>query len=130
MLAVRSDERSAAAAGVNVGRTKLIAFALSGGVAGLAGTLAGYHQGALSDQSFSISRSLVVLAVAYLGGIGTVAGALIGGLLIPGGLVPTVAERILHLGPYETLLAGLAVIAATFRNPAGIASRIRRTGAG
>lgn len=130
MLAVRSNERAAAASGVNVGRTKLAAFALSGAIAGVAGTLAGYHQGALSDQSFGTSRSLVVLAVAYVGGIGSVPGAVIGGLVIPGGLVSTAAERALRLGRYETLFAGLAVVVAVLRNPEGLASTLRRRRAG
>ena len=126
MLAVRANERAAAAAGVNVGRTKLLAFGLSAFVAGLAGTLAGYHQGALSDQSFTISRSLVVLAVAYLGGIASVAGAAFGGLVIPGGLVATAAERVLHLGRYETLFAGVAVVFVALRNPEGVTPSIAR----
>jgi branched-chain amino acid transport system permease protein len=126
MLAVRSNERAAAAAGVNVGRTKLAAFGLSAFVAGAAGTLAGYQQGALSDQSFAISRSLALLAAAYLGGIASVSGAVIGGLLIPGGLVATIAARILHLGRYETLFSGLAVVAVALRNPEGLAATIRR----
>ena len=129
LLAVRSNERAAAATGINVARTKLIAFGLSGFVAGLAGALAGYHQGALSDQSFGVSRSLVVLAVAYLGGIGTVAGALLGGLVIPGGVVATLADRVLDLGRFETLFAGVAVVAVALRNPEGIASTIVRLGA-
>lgn len=126
MLAVRSNERSAAAAGVDVRRTKLVAFGLSAFVAGVAGSLAGYQQGALSDQSFSINQSLVVLAAAYLGGIGTVAGAMVGGLLIPGGLVSTIADRALDLGRYETLLAGLAVVFMALRNPEGIAATLTR----
>ena len=126
MLAVRGNERAAAASGVNVGRTKLAAFVFSAFVAGIAGTLTGYQQSALSDQSFGISRSLVVLAVAYLGGIGSVAGAIVGGLVIPGGLVPTLAERAFHLGRYETLFAGVAVVAVALRNPEGVASSLRR----
>ncbi len=125
MVAVRGNERAAAAAGVNVATTKVVAFAASAFIAGLAGTLAGYQQGALSDQSFGISRSLVVLAVAYLGGIGTAAGAVVGGLVIPGGLVSTAAERALDLGRYETLFAGLAVVAFSLRNPEGLTSTIR-----
>ena len=126
MLAVRSNERAAAGSGVNIGRTKLAAFGLSAFIAGVAGTLAGYQQGALSDQSFGISGSLVVLAVAYMGGIGSAAGAVLGGLVIPGGLVATVAERALNLGSFQTLFAGLAVVAVAVRNPEGIASTVRR----
>ena len=126
LLAVRSNERAAAAAGINVGRTKLVAFGLSGSVAGVAGVLAGYQQGALSDQSFSTSRSLVVLAIAYLGGIGSVPGAVLGGLIMPGGLVPTVVDGAVDLGRYETLFAGLAVVAVARRNPEGLTATFRR----
>lgn len=126
MLAIRSNERAAAACGVNVATTKLQAFVLSAFIAGVAGTLAGYQQGALSDQSFSTSRSLVVLAVAYVGGIASVPGAVVGGLVIPGGLVSTVADHALDLGRYETLFAGLAVVAATVRRPEGVVSPLRR----
>jgi branched-chain amino acid transport system permease protein len=125
MLAVRADERAATASGVNVAATKLIAFGTSAFIAGLAGTLIGYHQGALSDQSFSIFASLALLAAAYLGGIGSVAGAFVGGLLIPGGIVSTVGERALSLGRYQTLVSGLAVVAAAVANPEGIASKVR-----
>ena len=126
MLAVRANERAAAASGVDVGRTKLFAFGISAFVAGLAGALLGYQQGALSDQSFAVGQSLVVLAVAYMGGIGSAPGALFGGLVIPGGLVATVADRTLHLGRYETLLAGMAVVVVALRNPEGVASTLQR----
>ena len=126
MLAVRSNERAAASAGVNVGGAKLQAFALAGFVAGIGGTLAGYQQGALSDQSFGSSGSLVVLAVAYLGGIGSVTGALLGGFIMPGGLASTAAEHALSLGRYETLFAGIAVLVAALRHPEGFASTLRR----
>ena len=126
MLALRSNERAAAASGVDIARTKVQAFVLSAMIAGIAGTLAGYQHGALSDQSFSTSRSLVVLAVAYLGGIGSVPGAVLGGLVIPGGLVSTAADRLLHLGRYDTLFAGVAVVVAVLRHPEGVASALRR----
>jgi len=126
MLAVRADERAAAASGVNVAATKLVAFGISAFIAGLAGTLTGYHQGALSDQSFTIFGSLTLLAAAYLGGVGSVSGAMFGGLLIPGGIVTTVGERALSLGRYQTLVGGLAVAAAAVANPEGVASKLRR----
>ena len=125
MLAIRSNERAAAASGVDVTRTKLQAFVLSALIAGFAGTLAGYQQGALSDQSFGTSRSLVVLAVAYIGGIASVPGALVGGLLMPGGLASTLADRVLHLGRYETLFAGLAVVLAALRRPEGVVAPLQ-----
>ena len=51
-LAVRANERAAAAAGVNVAATKLLAFGLSAFIAGIGGALLGYYQGILSFESF------------------------------------------------------------------------------
>jgi branched-chain amino acid transport system permease protein len=126
MLAVRANERAAAATGIHVGRTKVVAFGLSALLAGLAGTLLGYQQGALSEQSFAVERSLLVLAVAYLGGIGNAVGALVAGLLIPGGLVATLLSQTLNLGRYETLAAGVAVVFVALRNPEGVVSTVHR----
>jgi branched-chain amino acid transport system permease protein len=119
MLAVRANERAAAAAGVNVGRTKVTAFALSGLIAGLGGALLGYHQGAISAQSFDFSRSILLLAVTYIGGVGSVGGAVVGGILWPGGIVPTTMDRILHLGSYATLFVAVVVTVAVVRRPEG-----------
>lgn len=130
MLAVRANERAAAAAGVNIATTKLAAFAVSAFIAGLGGTLMGYHQGALSDQSFDLARSLALLAAAYLGGIGTVIGALVGGLLLPGGVIPVVAERALRIGQYQQLVSGLAVVAAAVFYPEGVTDAWRARLAG
>jgi branched-chain amino acid transport system permease protein len=86
----------------------------------------GYHQGVVSASSFSLGRSFVMLAAAYLGGIGSVAGALAGGLLVNGGIVPTLLDRVAHLGRHQVLLSGVAMIGVAVRNPEGIASAIRR----
>jgi len=53
-LAVRGDERAAAAAGVDVARTKLMAFALSSFLAGVGGALLAYSQGQAATESFAV----------------------------------------------------------------------------
>ncbi len=73
-LAVRANERAAAACGVGLTATKLTAFALAAFVAGLGGALLGYGQGRLSFGSFGVFVSLSYLAAAYLGGIASVPG--------------------------------------------------------
>jgi branched-chain amino acid transport system permease protein len=123
MLAVRSNERAAAASGVNVRRTRLAAFALSGFVAGIGGALLGYHQNAISGQSFALSRSLLLLAAAYIGGVGTVIGAFLGGLIMPGGVIPTAADSILHLGAYTTLFTGIVLTTVVVRKASSHRSR-------
>ncbi|HEX3623040.1 MAG TPA: ABC transporter permease [Acidimicrobiales bacterium] len=103
LLAVRANERAAAAAGIDVNATRLWAFALSALLAGTAGALLGYQQGQLSFGSFGAFVSLAYLAVVYVGGIAGIAGALVGGLLVPNGL----AFTLVHLGRYQLLASGL-----------------------
>jgi branched-chain amino acid transport system permease protein len=129
MLAVRANERAAEAAGVNVTGTKLAAFTISAALAGAAGTLLGYQQGQLSFESFGVFVSLSLLALAYLGGIGTITGALIGGALIASGLAFTALDRMAGLGQYHLLFSGVAVIVATVLFPDGVVrlgERVRR----
>lgn len=122
LLAVRANERAAAAAGVDVSATRLWAFALSAFLAGLAGALLGYQQGQLSYGSFGVFVSLAYLAVAYLGGIAGIAGALAGGLLVPNGL----AFTLLDLGRYQLLVSGIGLMVVTVLAPGGLTGWRRR----
>lgn len=122
-LAVRANERAASAIGINVAATKLFAFGLSAFVAGAAGGLIGYQQGRLSPESFSIFVSLMLLAIAYIGGIASVSGVIFAGLVLaPGGLVFTAMERWFQLGRYQPLVAGVGVIISAILNPDGVAA--------
>ena len=122
LLAVRASERAAAAAGVDVTATRLQAFALSAFLAGIAGALLGYQQGQLSYGSFGVFVSLAYLAVAYLGGIAGIAGALVGGLLVPSGLLFT----LLDLGRWQLLVSGVGLMAVTVLAPGGLTGWRRR----
>ena len=66
-LAVRANERAAAAAGINVTRTKLLAFGISAALAGIGGVMLGFKQVEVSSANFNYGASLSVLAFAYLG---------------------------------------------------------------
>src|SRR5439155_27304500 len=76
LLAVRANERAAAAAGVDVVGTKLLASGLASFLAGVAGVLIGYQLVQFSAEGFDATAGLALLALAYLGGIASVAGAL------------------------------------------------------
>jgi branched-chain amino acid transport system permease protein len=119
-LAVRANEQAAAACGIGLTATKLTAFALSAFVAGLGGALLGYGQGRLSFGSFGVFVGLSYLAAAYLGGIASVSGAVVGGLLVPGGLVFTVVD-----GKYQLLLTGVALVAVAILRPQGVVGQAR-----
>jgi ABC-type branched-subunit amino acid transport system permease subunit len=124
-LAVRTNERAASAIGINVAATKLLAFGLSAFIAGSAGGLVGYQQGRLSPGSFSIFVSLMLLSIAYIGGIATVPGVVFAGVaLAPGGLVYMAMERWFHLGEYQPVVAGVGVMVSAILNPDGVAAAI------
>ncbi|MEN3272398.1 MAG: hypothetical protein V7636_1159 [Actinomycetota bacterium] len=120
MLAVRSNERAAAAIGVDVVRIKIAAFAISSFIAGVGGAMTGYLQGSVSEQSFGVFVGISLLATAYLAGITSVNGAFVGGLLIGGGLFATVLSDTLDIGQYYALLSGLGVVITAVLNPEGI----------
>ena len=84
-LAVRSNERAAAAAGVNVRGAKILGFAIAAFLAGLAGSLTTYQFQGVSSSNFATLTSLTALATVYLGGISTLSGAVVAGVIIGGG---------------------------------------------
>src|SRR6185295_13772294 len=77
MLAVRANERAAAAAGINVARVKITAYAISSFIAGTAGWMYAYNFGSVSAARFGILIALGFVAFAYIGGITMVSGAVI-----------------------------------------------------
>lgn len=64
---------------MNLTQTKLAAFAISAGIAACAGALAGDK---VSPQQYDFTQSLPIVLLAVVGGVGTVGGALFGGLLL------------------------------------------------
>ncbi|MDF5753078.1 ABC transporter permease [Spongiactinospora sp. TRM90649] len=122
MLAVRSSEAAAAAAGVNVGGVKTAAFAIGGLLAGAAGVLYGYNFAGVSADRFGPLTSIAFFGVAVLGGVGTVSGALVGGLLVAQGLLFHAVTTWFGIAPdYQPLFAGLAVILTVIGSPNGVA---------
>ena len=129
MLAMRSNERAAAAAGVNVAGTKVLAFAVSAFVAGVGGGVIAYQSAGVTAGPFAYTESLVFFAFAYLGGISSVSGAVAGGFLVEGGLLFTFLQDKLGVPPEMTLvLGGFGLILAAIQNPEGIAGRIAHDG--
>jgi branched-chain amino acid transport system permease protein len=78
LIAVRDNDRAADAMGMDPGRTKLMAFALGAFYGGVAGGLLAYMQRAVVVEEFTLGRSVALLAMAIVGGLGTVVGSLLG----------------------------------------------------
>lgn len=129
MLAIRSNERAAAAAGVNVSGTKMLAFATSAFIAGIGGGVMAYQSGSITATPWTYRESLIFFAWAYLGGISSVSGAVAAGFLVEGGLLATLLQDRFGVPPEMTLvLGGFGLIVSAISNPEGIAGRIAHRG--
>lgn len=127
-LAVRANERAAAAAGINVSRTKLLAFGIGAGIAGIGGVMLGFKQNDVSSANFVYQASLAYLAFAYLGGITSINGAIVGGILAPAGIVTVGSNYFLRgtsIDRYVTVLGGAALVFTAITNPNGIAPQLQ-----
>lgn len=119
-LAVRANERAAAASGINVARTKVLGAALAAFIAAVAGLMFGYKATTFNGGGLTAQDGLQLLALAYLGGIGSIAGSVVGGVLAPSGLFAVV---ILGGGSSidQFLITGLGLVLVAVKFPQGIA---------
>jgi branched-chain amino acid transport system permease protein len=81
-VALREDEVAAASTGINTTTTKLLAFAIGASVSGLAGAFYGSIVSIVSPDDFSFSVSIAVLSIIVLGGIGNIAGVVLGSFIL------------------------------------------------
>jgi branched-chain amino acid transport system permease protein len=121
MLAVRSNERAAAAAGINVRNTKLAGFGIAAFVAGMAGAMYAYNFGSVSYSRFGALAALALIAFTYFGGITMVTGAIVAGIGATEGLLPHAFDEWFGLsGNWALLIGGFALIITLLVNPEGI----------
>ena len=126
MLAIRSNERAASAIGIDVARGKLLVFALSSFIAGIGGCLIAYRFGNVSDASYGTVASLAALAVAYLGGITSVSGAVTAGVVASSGVAFFATGKLIgSFGTWEVFIGGVLLIVTAIKNPDGIAGAFR-----
>jgi branched-chain amino acid transport system permease protein len=122
MLAVRSNERAAAAVGINVAGVKVAAFGVGSFIAGVAGAMYAYNFGSVSADRFSALTALTVIAFTYIGGITMVTGAVIAGFLATAGLSEYAMQTWFGIsGTWTLLFGGWAVLSNVIFWPDGIA---------
>ncbi len=120
-VAIREDEKAAEAMGVNVFGLKIFAFASGAFLAGMAGTVKAHQDVSVTPDQYVFLESAFLLAAIVLGGMGTVAGVLIGATILK--LLP---EKLRFVSDYRLLIFGaLLVVMMQFR-PEGIVPSRRR----
>jgi branched-chain amino acid transport system permease protein len=135
-MAIRDDELAASAMGINTRNVKLLAFAMGATFGGLAGGLFASFQGFISPESFHLIDSIMVLCMVVLGGMGNVAGVVLGAVLLT-----ALPEALRYIGPLQQswfgeilvepsdarmLLFGLALVLMMLLRPSGIWPSRRR----
>lgn len=120
MLAVRANERAAAAAGINVSRTKVTAFAIASFLAGLGGALYAYQQTVAAPDSYSPLAGLALFATVYLCGVTSVGGGVLAGVVAVGGVFYTALNSNFVLGGWYQVISGLGFVNVAIRRPEGL----------
>jgi ABC-type branched-subunit amino acid transport system ATPase component/branched-subunit amino acid ABC-type transport system permease component len=120
-LAVRANERGAAALGISVGGAKIAAFALGGAVSGLAGALTVFRSRTVTFTNFDVFRSIYALAFTIVSGVGYVAGALYAGVITLGGPISYVFRHVSSdVDLWLAIASGVLVVQIMLQNPDGI----------
>ena len=121
MIAVRGNERAAAGLGINVVSTKLWAFALAAGIAGVGGVLTAFRGTSALFNQISVLNNIVAIGYAIVGGVGGALGALFGSTLEPGGAGNETLGLVIGLGPVAMgVVGGVLLIVTIITSPDGI----------
>ncbi|MBL8344936.1 MAG: branched-chain amino acid ABC transporter permease [Rubrivivax sp.] len=129
LVGVRDSEAAAYALGLPVARIKVLAFAASAGITGLAGALLAHHLQYLTPDAFTLLLSMELVLMVVIGGLGSLRGAVLGALLI--GLLPAFISRLKPWLPdgvakqfgLETFVFGLVLALFVLFEPAGLNGR-------
>ena len=116
LIAMRENERSAQAFGVNLVRTRLVTFALSGFMAAGAGVLLGAHDHTVSAGAFSPDVSIQIFLTAIIGGLGSIQGALLGAVYF------AVVSFFVHGAVGQLLASSIGVLVVLYVVPGGLGS--------
>ena len=120
-FAIREDEQVAQSFGVDVTRYKLLAFTLSGALAGAAGALYAHHSLFIDSASFTLEKfSLPLLMMVVIGGLGSRTG-----VLVAAAAFSTMPLLLKSLQGWDYIIGAALLIFAMARHPGGVAQALR-----
>lgn len=130
-LVVRENEVVAQGMGVNVTRTKMLAFMISGFFAGIAGGLTGFTARLAHPEAFGMNLSIDYVAMIIVGGLGSLSGSLLGAAFVT--LLPEAIQRVGEIFNIADMLSalremafGLLIIMFLIFEPRGLYAVITR----
>ena len=114
--AVRDNPEAAAAMGVNVARTKVIAFTLTSVLAGVAGMVYAFVDNTVNPPIFGLENAFLLLFMVIIGGSGRHAGAIVGAVVLY--LLPFVLSPL--IGHHHALVFGVLMVVVILLQPRGL----------
>jgi branched-chain amino acid transport system permease protein len=130
LIGVRDSEAAAYALGINVARTKLMAFVLSAAITGLAGALLAHQIQFITPESFNLQLSVQIVLMVFIGGLGSIRGSILGAAVI--GWLPTfisiakpmLPDRLASQSGIELAVYGAVLTGFVLFEPLGINGRL------
>jgi ABC-type branched-subunit amino acid transport system ATPase component/ABC-type branched-subunit amino acid transport system permease subunit len=119
-IAVKDSDIAAESLGLSTYALRTTAFTLSAGFAGAAGCLFAFLQGYLSPDSFTLQTSILFLLIVLFGGLGTLAGPVVGGIVLV--LLPELLRQLLD---YRLIIYGGLLLFSVYYLPNGVVGALR-----
>jgi branched-chain amino acid transport system permease protein len=119
LISIREDELAAEAMGVNTTRYKVLAFVISSAFAGIAGALFGHFRQFLHTNDFQFIRSIEIIIMIVLGGMGSITGAVLGAIVIT--ILPELLRQLPgNLIHYRLVIYSALLIVIMLTRPQGV----------
>ena len=127
-MAIREDEDVAEAMGVNTTNTKLMAFVVGAVLASFSGAIFSAKVGSIFPTSFLMLVSIIILVVVIVGGMGNIAGVIVGALVLIGVLGgPKQPGLLQEFSQFKLLIYGALLVWMMLKRPEGLVPNVRRT---
>jgi branched-chain amino acid transport system permease protein len=119
LISIREDELAAEAMGINTTRYKVLSFVISSSFAGIAGALFGHFRQFLHTNDFQFIRSVEIIIMIVLGGMGSITGAVLGAIVIT--ILPELLRKLPgDLYSYRLVIYSALLILIMLTRPQGV----------
>jgi len=119
LVSIREDELAAEAMGINTTRYKVLSFVISSAFAGIAGALFGHFRQFLHTNDFQFIRSIEIIIMIVLGGMGSITGAVLGAIVIT--ILPELLRKLPgDLYSYRLVIYSALLIVIMLTRPQGV----------
>lgn len=127
-MAIREDESVAEAMGINTVNAKLLAFVVGAILASFSGAIFAAKVGSIFPSSFEILVSVVILVIVIVGGMGRIAGVILGAVVLIGVLGgPNQQGLLQEAARYKLLIYGTLLVWMMLKRPEGLLPNVRRS---